>query len=111
QRFTQAPLNARSTPLWWWQFHQVAMSGIYVAMMYPGWYLQRWLGESWGILFLLAVLAPAAWATSLRLHLRFLARHVANELAVQRARTLPWLRVADAGFAASQFVGAVAIGP
>jgi len=111
QRFAQAPLNARSTPLWWWEFHQVAMSAIYVAMMYPAWYVQRWLGESWGILFLLAVLAPAAWATSLRLHLRFLARHVANELAVQRARTLPWLRVADAGFAASQFVGAVAIGP
>ena len=104
------PLTARSTALWWWEFHQLSMSAIYVVMMYPAWYVQRWLGESWGIVFLFAVLAPAALATSLRLHLRFLAQHVTTELAAQRTRTLPWLRIADAGFAASQFVCAVAIG-
>jgi hypothetical protein len=106
-----AALGAGSqSALWWWQFHQVAMSALYTAMMFPTWYVQRWIGAG-GIVFLLSVLAAAAWATSLRLHFGFLARHAAGELAAQRRRTLPWLRAADAAFALSQVVGALIIAP
>ena len=91
-------------------FHQIAASAIYALMIYPTWHVQRTLGQPWGMLFLFAVLASAAWATSLRLHLRFVASVVTRELVAQRLRTLPWLRAADIGFALSQFIGAIAIG-
>jgi hypothetical protein len=102
--------GSSQSALWWWQFHQMAMSALYIAMIYPTWYVQRWIGVG-GIVFLLSVLAAAAWATSLRLHFGFLARNAGGELAAQRRRTLPWLRAADAAFAVSQGVGALIIAP
>lgn len=77
----------RSTALWWSEFHQLAISAIYAVMIYPTWYARRWLDEPRGMVFLFAVLAAAALAASLRLHLRFLARHAPGELGAQRART------------------------
>jgi len=104
------PVSAQPPALWWWEFHQIVVSAIYALMIYPTWYVQRTLRQPWGMLFLFAVLASATWASSLRLHLRFVAGLVTTELVAQRMRTLPWLRAADTGFALSQFIGAIAIG-
>ena len=95
---------------WWWQVHQLTVSAIYTLMVYPAWYAQRWLPRPWGFVFLLAVLAPAAAGTSLRLHLRFIARHDPGELPSQLPRSRLWTRVCDALFAVSLLVGALAIG-
>jgi hypothetical protein len=61
------------------------------------------------MLFLFTVLASVAAATTLRLHLRFISRHTAEELREQERRTRPWTRGCDASFAAAQLIAAVAI--
>ena len=101
--------DAQRTPLLWWEFHQVVMSSIYVLMMYPVWYAQRWLGDVWGTAFLFATLATAALAAGLRLHLLFLARKVPAELASQRKRTMPAVLFAEVAFAVTQFAAAAAL--
>jgi serine/threonine protein kinase len=98
------------TPRRWWEIHQLAVSSTYVLMMYPAWRVRSWLPPPAGMLFLFAVLSCAVAGTSLRLHLWFTARYYAAELSAQRARALPWTRWCDAGFAASLFLAALAIG-
>ena len=98
------------TPRWWWEFHQVMISTVYVLMIYATSRVRQWLPEPAGMLLLFAVLTCAAVASSLRLHLWFTGRFYPTELSAQRARALPWTRWSDAGFAASLFLGAVAIG-
>jgi protein kinase-like protein len=97
------------TPWQWWEFHQLVISAVYGTMMYPAWRVQAWLSEPWGIVLLFAVSSCAAVATTLRLHLWFTARFNAVDLLVQRARTVPWIRSCDIGFAISQVLAAVAI--
>ena len=98
------------TPRWWWEFHQVMISAIYVMMIYPAWHVRPWVREPAGVLTLFAAIGCAAVATSLRLHLWFTARFYPTELSTQRARALPWTRASDAGFAASLLMDALAIG-
>jgi hypothetical protein len=95
---------------WWWEVHQIAVSAIYLAMIYPAWYAQRWIVSPWRSVFLLIVLASAAAGTTLRLHLRFIARHNAAELPDQLPRSQRATRVCDAVFAVAQVAGALAIG-
>jgi serine/threonine protein kinase len=104
-----ARVTRGSTPRWWWEFHQLTVSAIYVLTMYPAWRVRTWLPPSWGMLFLLAVLACAAAATTLRLHLWFTSRFYPLELNAQRTRALPWTRGCDAGFAGSLLLAALAI--
>lgn len=104
------PSTLNQTALGWWEFHQIAMSVIYAAMMWPVWYVQNWVAASpWATVFLIAVLGAAASGASLRLHLLFLARQVPDELATQRLATLPWIRVADIAFALLLAAGGFAI--
>lgn len=97
------------TPCWWWACHQLTVSALYVLMMYPAWRVRSWLPQPWGTIFLLTVLACAATATSLRLHLWFTARFYPAELSTERARGLPWTRWSDGGFIASLLLAALAI--
>jgi serine/threonine-protein kinase len=110
-----AQLAAASVPSshnarWWWEVHQIIVSLVGMLMIYPAWYAQRWITPPWGIVFLLVVLAAAAAGASLRLHLRFIARHAPGELASQLPRSRRWARLCDLALAASQFSSAVAIG-
>jgi serine/threonine protein kinase len=98
------------TVAWWYEAHQVIVSLIYVLMIYPAWYVQRWLAPPWGMLFLLVVLASVAAGVSLRLHTRFMARHAPSELHTQLWQNRRWTRVCDVAFASSQVLGALAIG-
>jgi len=100
----------RLTARWWWEFHQAAISALYVLMMYPAWRARSWLPPRAGILFLFVVLACAAAATAVRLHLWFTARFYPEELTTQLARARPWTRSCDVGFAAPLLPAAVAIG-
>lgn len=98
------------TPRWWWEIHQLTVSIVYVLMMYPSWHVRTWIPRPFGMSFLFAMLACAAAATSLRLHLWFTSRFYAAELATQRARALPWTRGCDLGIVASLLLAALAIG-
>jgi hypothetical protein len=97
-------------PGWWWGFHQLAVSVIYVLMIYPVWYAQRWLPPPLGLLVVLVVLASAAAGTSLRLHVRFVARYSPSEVPWQLRRSSRWTRACDGVFAAALVVAALGIG-
>ncbi|MGH9254347.1 MAG: serine/threonine-protein kinase [Vicinamibacterales bacterium] len=94
----------------WLAIHQLIVSAIYLAMLYPVWYARAWLPAPWGLLFLLGVLATAAAATSLRLHLCFTARAFPHLLAAQQAWTWRRTRLCDLAFAAAQIGAALVIG-
>lgn len=97
-------------PRWWWEMHQLVVSAIYIAMLYPAWYVRPLLPRPWGIWFLLSVLAAAAAATSLRLHVWFVARFFPTEVLAQQWWTRSRVRWCDAAFGLMQVVAAVAIG-
>jgi len=98
------------TPRWWWEFHQVMISTVYVLTIYAASRARPWLPGPAGMLFQFAVLTCAGVASSLRLHLWFTGHFYPGELSAQRARALPWTRWSDAGFVASLLLGALAIG-
>jgi serine/threonine protein kinase len=94
---------------WWWEFHQIAVSLLNVAMVYPAWHVRGWMPAPWGMLALFAVVGSGAAATILRLNLRFTARVYPTELASQSARSRPWIRICEAVFAVSLLVAGGAI--
>lgn len=94
----------------WWELHQLIVSIIYVLTIYPAWYVRRFPPEPWGIFLVLVVLATAAAGTTVRLHLRFLARHSPVDLPDQLTQSRVWTRWCDGGFAASLIAGAASIG-
>jgi len=102
-------LTSRS-PRWWWEFHQAAVSAAYVLMMYPMWRIRTWLPRPWGTAFLLATLACAAAATSVRLHLWFISRFYPSELAAQRPRARQWTVPSDVGIVAALATATAVLG-
>ncbi len=90
-----------STSRWWWEFHQTAISMVYVLMMYPAWRVRSWLPPPWGTVFLLGTLVWAAAATTLRLHLWFTSRFYPAELTTERRLVRVWIRCCDTGLTTS----------
>jgi hypothetical protein len=86
------------------------VSVVYVLMIYAAWRVRAWLPQPAGMLFFFSVLACAAAATTLRLHLWFTAHFYPAELGMQRARALPWTRSCDIGFAVALQMAALGIG-
>jgi hypothetical protein len=99
-----------STARWWWEFHQAAMSLMYVLMMYPAWRVRSWLDPPWGTLFLLATLVCAATSITLRLHLWFTSRFSPSELSTERWKARIWTRWADGGMTAALLVATLRLG-
>jgi serine/threonine protein kinase len=94
----------------WLAIHQLVVSFVYIATLYPAWYARPWLSEPWGLVFVLMVLATAAAATSLRLHLWFTAKQFPGRFAAQHARTAIGARLCDLIFAMAQIAAAFTIG-
>ena len=103
--------TAPARPRWWWEVHQLSISAVYVAVMYPVWYVQRFLAPPWGMLLLLAVLATVAAGASLRLHLWFVARNFPAEVPAQQRFSRRRLQICDAVFGALLVSTSLAIGP
>lgn len=97
----QAPLAPQA--LWWWLFHQLTATVVYSIMVWPTWYVHDWLGRA-GVFAFLGTLASVILAGTLRIHLSFTARTYPSELAAQRARVGPWIRVGDYGFSLAMVV-------
>ncbi len=99
----------REGPLRWWQAHQLVMSALYLVMLYPAWLVRQWLPPPAGILFFLVLLTITAAATSLRLHLWFMAQFFPSELPAQQSWSRVRTRWCDAAAAGCQILAAVAI--
>jgi serine/threonine protein kinase len=87
----------RVADTWWWQFHQIAVSALYIAMIYPTWRLRGSPLPSWGhSLLVLAIIGSASLATTLRLHRLFIARVHPDRLVAAERRTRRLVRWSDA---------------
>lgn len=80
-------------PMWWWRFHQAASAAVNWMMVAPAWLVHREVPP--GLPWFLACLAATIVAANVRLHLRFSAAVLPQELATQRARTRGWVALAD----------------
>ena len=79
---------------WWWRFHQLAISLLYVSVVYPVWTVRVGPRPLYGVVFL-ALVAAAALATTMRLHLVFTSIVHPGRLAAERHRSHGWIRLAD----------------
>ena len=101
----------RSDPVWWWRFHQLAVSGFYVLMLVPLWFVRGSMeGRARDVVFLTAA-AVVGWVCNIRLHLVFTSTVYPLELAAQRHRTARLRAWADAAFVAVLLVAAGVIAP
>ena len=89
-----APLPA-STALrgaWWWQFHQVAVAMLTIAIVLQiGYRVRQWVPPPYGSVVFLVVLVLATITTTLRLHMWFVSQVHPATLMPVRARVLMWV--------------------
>jgi serine/threonine protein kinase len=91
---------------YWWDFHQGAAAVSYAAMLIPAWFARGQIGGIEGRSFFIATAVAALVASMLRLHLWFMSRQHATELAWARRRSAPWIRTADVMLVVSLVIGA-----
>jgi len=90
----------------WWEFHQGAVAVSYGVMLVPAWLARGQIGGLEGRSFFIATTVAALVASMLRLHLWFMSRQHAGELAWARRRSAPFIRIADIFFVLSLVIGA-----
>jgi len=90
----------------WWEFHQGAAAVSYAAMVVPAWMARVQIGGIEGRGFFIATAVAALVAGMLRLHLWFMSRQHAGELAWARRRSAPFIRLADILLVVSLVIGA-----
>jgi hypothetical protein len=90
----------------WWEFHQGAAAVAYAAMLIPAWLAKAQIGGVEGRSVFVATAVAAITASMLRLHLWFMSRQHAGELAWARRRSAPWIRLADILLVVSLVIGA-----
>ena len=79
----------------WLLNHHVIATVVNLLLLYPAWVAREWLPAPWNGAFLLCVLATAAAAISLRLHLVFTALTFPRQFAEQQSSTQSWTRICD----------------
>lgn len=93
----------------WWQLHHVLVSSLYMAMILPVWLNRGAPLPSWAhTAVMLAIILAAAVASTLRLHLVFIARIQPTHLAAARHRAGWWVHAADRLMALGLVAAAVA---
>lgn len=109
---TSRPENRpAAAPLWWWQFHQVAVSVLYGLTLYPLWLARGSIPGGWGLATFVTAVGIVGVAANLRLHLWFTSQVYPAELAEQRRRSSAWTRLADAAFAGLLLAVGTALAP
>jgi serine/threonine-protein kinase len=96
---TAVPVEVHSR-LWWWQFHQVSVAALNVAMTIAVWAMRHWIGRPYGSLIFLLTLMLATVSVTLRLNLWFTSRVHPDTLSAHRARVFQAVVFADALLAA-----------
>ena len=75
---------------WWWQFHEIAATVAYAALLLPLWQARDYASRDWGTGLFLSGLVAVIVAGTLRLHLCFAARHYPDQWAGQHSRLRAW---------------------
>ncbi len=81
--------------LWWWQFHQIAVSVLCATVLAPLWLSRGWTA-GWGSAVFLCALAATTITIALRLHLWFASNVDPDAFPRQRTRVLPWVIALEA---------------
>jgi len=85
-----AALSVRGA--WWWQFHQVAVAVMTIAIVLQvGYRVRRFIAPQYGSPVFLIVLVLATISTTLRLHMWFVSQVHPGSLIPLRARVLRWV--------------------
>jgi len=100
------PVSGDASARFWWEFHQGAVAVSYAVMIWPAWLARVQIGGLEGRGFFIATAVAALMASMLRLHLWFMSRQHAGELAWARQRSAPFIRVADILLVVSLVIGA-----
>lgn len=95
--------------LWWWQFHQMAITLSLVAMPATAWALRSWLGPPYGSRLFFAALVLATISVTARMNLVFTSRVHPGNLRRQRAVVFPWVVAVDAVLAVIMIAAALAL--
>ncbi len=90
-----APSGGRRDPMWWWQFHQVAIAILNGVMPAAVWAVRGWMTRPYGSALFLATLMLATISVTLRLNLSFTSRVHPAMLVEHRARLFPAIMIAD----------------
>jgi serine/threonine protein kinase len=98
-----------SASLWWWQFHQAAISIVLAAMPAIAWTTRGPIGRPRGSWIFFAALILATLSIAARMNLVFTSRVHPASLASQRARVFPWVGVIDIVLALLMILTAVAL--
>jgi serine/threonine protein kinase len=106
--------NAAAAPsatpsLWWWQFHQGAISALNAAMPIAAWAMRGWIDRPYGSWIFFTVLTLATISVTLRLNLLFTSRVHLGTLMAHRARLFPAIAIADGLLAATLISASVAV--
>lgn len=105
----ERPRPAAQPPLWWWQFHQVAVAVALAAMPAAAWGIRTWIGPPAGSRLFFAALVLATVSITARMNLVFTSRVHPTGLRAQRARIFPWVIVVDAALALVMIGAALAL--
>jgi hypothetical protein len=88
---TNEPAALSQRGAWWWQFHQVAVAVLTIAVVLQvGYRVRRWI-PAYGSPVFLVVLVLATISTTLRLHMWFVSQVHPGALIPLRARVLRWV--------------------
>lgn len=90
----------RSSALWWWQFHQLAVAAIDAGLVAALWSARLWFPRPWGVALFYAALAIQTAAVTMRLHLWFTSRFHAEQTRTELQRVRRPLVVLDVCFQA-----------
>ena len=82
--------------LWWWQFHQGAISIALAAMPAVAWITRGSIGRPRGSWIFFAALVLATLSIAARMNLVFTSRVHPENLSTQRDRMFPWVGIGDA---------------
>jgi hypothetical protein len=86
-------------PVWWWQFHQLAIAALHASLLAAVWFARGWLDRPWRSFAFYGAIVAATCDVTMRLNLWFASHVDPRMLAVQRARLMRALLAADATFA------------
>jgi predicted Ser/Thr protein kinase len=90
---------APQPPVWWWQFHQLAIAGLHASLLAGVWFARGWLDRPWSSLVFYGAIIAATSDVTMRLNLYFTSRVQPDMLAAQRARLVRALLASDALYA------------
>ena len=106
---SQAHSDARTDPVWWWQFHQAVVGVVYYLTLIPMWIIRGQTPGRWGALLFLSMVAAVGVAATLRFNLWFTSRFNPAELKAHRARVFWPVRTADCLFVLLLLIGSALV--